>query len=203
MSDPAELDASTAPAQRPRVVLLGASNLTRGISTVVQTIRLVLDGPVEVLAAIGHGRSYGAPSTVCGRTLPGIVECDLWSRLERGPGPLYALMTDIGNDVAYGHEPATITGWLEQCLDRLAESEARIVVTGLPLESIDRLSPLRFRVARTLLFPGRRLELEDARRTVRALDDAVRRLAGHYAARVVPLPGRWYGLDPVHIRMRH
>ncbi len=44
---------------RPRVVLLGASNLTRGISTAVGTARMILGEPGEYLIAMGHGRSYG------------------------------------------------------------------------------------------------------------------------------------------------
>jgi hypothetical protein len=42
-----------------RVVALGASNLTRGFQTIVSTARLVWGPDVEVLAALGHGRSYG------------------------------------------------------------------------------------------------------------------------------------------------
>lgn len=189
---------------RSRVVLLGASNLTRAISTVVQTARLVLGGPLDVLAALGAGRSYGTPSTLCGRTLPGIVDCGLWAELATGDrGPVYALMTDIGNDIAYGQAPTEITGWLEQCLDRLEAANARIVITGLPLESISSLGPLRYRLAKTLLFPFRRLSLDEAVQKARTLDESVRRLARHYDAAVVDLPRRWYGVDPIHIRLRH
>ena len=109
-----------------RVVLLGASNLTRGISIVVETARLVLGAPLEVFVAMGHGRSYGKPSRILGRTLPGIVECDLWAALKERPAlPTFALVTDIGNDVAYGYETGAIASWVEACLDRLGESGAR------------------------------------------------------------------------------
>ena len=68
-----------------RVVLLGASNLTRGISTVVATAQRVWGQPLEVLAALGHGRSYGIESRVLGRRLPGILNSGLWEALDRSP----------------------------------------------------------------------------------------------------------------------
>ncbi len=65
-----------------RVVALGASNLTRGLQTVVATATATWGPDVEVLAALGHGRSYGAPSRLLIRTLPGILESGLWKDLE-------------------------------------------------------------------------------------------------------------------------
>ena len=96
---------------RPRVVLLGASNLTRGISTAVETTRRAVGGPAEYFIAMGHGRSYGARSRVMGRGLPGITECGLWGALGDDHSPTYALLTDVGNDVAYGASVDTITGF--------------------------------------------------------------------------------------------
>src|SRR5262245_61538357 len=79
-----------------RIVLLGASNLTRGISTAVETAGTLLGRPLEVLAAFGHGRSYGMSNCVLGRSLPGIVECGLWRSLAAlPPAPTSALVTDI------------------------------------------------------------------------------------------------------------
>ena len=55
-----------------RVILLGASNLTRAISTVIGIAQATLDGPLDIVAALGHGRSYGMWSRVLFRELPGI-----------------------------------------------------------------------------------------------------------------------------------
>lgn len=133
---------------RPTIALLGASNLTRGFSTVVETLRLQHQlRPLRIVAALGHGRSYGQRSSVLGRSLPGILDCGLWDALAAGlalpadarnvqkgtqsdesasgrhsrpcGAPSFALITDIGNDVMYGVQPATIIGWVEQCIDRL------------------------------------------------------------------------------------
>jgi hypothetical protein len=188
---------------RARVVLLGASNLARGISIVAETARLALGTPLEIFVAMGHGRSYGTPSRILGRTLPGIVGCGLWDALRERPDlPTYALVTDIGNDVAYGADVATITGWIEACLGRLADAGARTVITALPMERLGRLSPLAFHVARAIFFPSRRLSREGALTAAAELDGRVRDLAARSGTALAEQPLAWYGVDPLHIRRR-
>src|SRR5216684_5160352 len=124
-----------------RVVALGASNLTRGFQTVVSTARAAWGPGVEVLAALGQGRSYGAQSRLLVRTLPGILECGLWRDLESRPQlPTRALVTDVGNDVLYGFSAEQILDWVAEALGRLCRLNADIVVTDLPLASIRRVS---------------------------------------------------------------
>ena len=93
--------------QRTRLILLGASNLTRGISTVVETARLTLGSPLDIYAALGHGRSYGIRSSILlgARALPGIVDCELWdalgaNQMERGRTP--GLTEVASTEAAYG-----------------------------------------------------------------------------------------------------
>ena len=72
-----------------RVVLLGASNVAKGLGTLLETAHRVWGRPLELFAALGHGRSYGRDTSVFGRVLPGITECGLWRDLaERGPSLL-------------------------------------------------------------------------------------------------------------------
>jgi hypothetical protein len=159
--------------------------------------------PLEVLAAMGHGRSYGRASRVLGRQLPGIVECGLWDQLARPVrAPTAALVTDIGNDILYEQPVERIAGWVEQCLDRLAASGARVIVTLLPLDNLPALSRLRFTVMRTMLVPRCRLGLQEIRDRAGQLDDLVRRLAAERGFGVAPLGAQWYGFDPIHIRYR-
>jgi hypothetical protein len=193
-----------------RIILLGGSNLARGISTIVEIARLTVrgvqgnGGPVEYLIAKGHGRSYGKRSVVLGRGLPGIVECGLWDALDAGDErPTFALITDIGNDVAYGAEVRAIAGWVETCVERLAAARARIVMTALPMESLRKLSPARFKVARSILFPANRFSLDEALDRCAEVDERVRRVAAGRGVRLVEHDGGWYGLDPIHIRQRH
>lgn len=188
-----------------RVILLGASNLTLAFPLLINSLRATLPGHLDILAADGHGRSFGAHSQVLGRGLPGIKNCGLWSTLEGLPAsrnrPL-ALMTDIGNDLLYGADVEAIVGWLESSLQRLTAIGAQIVMTRLPTESADRLTSASFLVARTLMFPTSRITWEQVKTRVVELDLAVQALGARYGAAVVDLPGEWYGIDPIHIRRR-
>ena len=194
-------DQGTASPSTPRVVLLGASNLARGISTVAGTAQALIGSPLEFFIAMGHGRSYGRASRVLGRTLPGIDECGLWDALgDAVATQTYALITDIGNDIVYGYDVQMIAAWIEQCLKRLQVLGARTIITRLPVESIESLSNLRYRVAKAILFPGRRLSLDEAKQRIGRLDTTIGDLAPQYGATLVDLPGEWYGMDPVHIK---
>jgi hypothetical protein len=184
-----------------RVVLLGASNVTRLLSVLVETACRFWGRPLDLLGAFGHGRSYGLRVPVLGRELPGIVECGLWRALERRPpAPTAALVTDVGNDILYDVPVPEIAGWVEVCLDRLLSSGARIVLTSLPLRSITRLSPARYLLARRILFPGCQLPYGEALARALDLDQRLRTLAAKRGIRVAEQRPEWYGFDPIHIR---
>src|SRR5262245_25860690 len=96
-----------------RIVALGASNLTRGLHTVVSTARAAWGPDVEVLGALGHGRSYGVESRLVIRTLPGILQSGLWSTLSSlPPATTRGLVTDVGNDILYEFPVPTVLGWV-------------------------------------------------------------------------------------------
>src|SRR5437016_5976799 len=101
-----------------RAVLLGASNLKMGLPRVVRRLLAAAGGPVDVLAACGHGRSYIQWSRIFlgARGLPGIVECGLWKSLAgRPPLPTVALVMDVGNDLLYGLATAEIAAGFAAC----------------------------------------------------------------------------------------
>jgi len=185
-----------------RAILLGASNLRSYLPVVLAHLRRGKDGPVEVLAACGHGRSYGGWSRVVwGRALPGILGCGLWAELaRRPPRPAVALVTDVGNDLAYGASAATVAGWVAECLARLGPLQATIVLALPPLRTLERLPAWQFRIARAVLFPGRAIERRALLAEAADLDRRLRGLAEESGAALVePAPG-WYGVDPIHIR---
>jgi hypothetical protein len=189
---------------RPRIILLGASNVTRCISTIVETGRLIAGAgsPVDIHAAIGHGRSYVQSSSLLTRTLPAITESPIWPASDPPPdgdAPTFALLTDVGNDIMYGSDVPTIVSAVETCLDRLEERNAKIVMTNIPIPRVERITPMQFRLVKTLFFPGYDVSfkraLDDARTIAHRLDDIAR-------ARNIPiiLPDHaWYGADPIHI----
>ena len=185
-----------------RLVLLGASNLLRGLRPVLRAARQATGAPVEVLAALGHGRSYGFRSRFLFRDLPAITECGLWTALdERPPRRTRALVTDVGNDIAYGAAPEQILEWAEECVRRLRARDAEVVVAGLPVERLQRLSRAGYTVVRSVFFPFHRWNsLAEALDRVRAVTAGLRALAERQGATFVPLRPEWYGLDPIHIR---
>ncbi len=209
-SEAAEAQASATPLMEAaypdrRVVMLGASNLTRGVSTVLATAQAYWGAqPVDALLALGHGRSYGTTTNVLGRILSSIRDCGLWTALrQRPPAPLAALVTDIGNDLLYGSSVVVIAAWVEECLDRLLDHNARVVVTQLPVKNGLAISEMRFRIFRTVLFPSCRLTLDEIRGRAAELNDRVLELCRARNIATVEQRPDWYGWDPIHIRLKH
>jgi hypothetical protein len=186
-----------------RVVAVGASNLTRGFHTIVATARHLWGPDVEVLVALGHGRSFGGPSTLLVRTIPGILECGLWRALgSREAAPTRALVTDVGNDIMYGYPPAQILGWVDDCVARLRQVTPDVVVTSLPHAATSGLPPARYVLLRSVLFPRCRLTLDEALRIGAEIEQGLESIAAARGAAFVKLRPEWYGLDPIHIRPR-
>ena len=187
-----------------RVIVLGASNVTRGLRTFCETAGGLWGEPLDVLAAIGHGRSYGVRTTVLGRGLPSILDCELWDDWQsRESLPSAAIITDIGNDIMYGSSPRQIADWVQTCASRVAEHCQRVVITGLPLESIQRLGPRRFRILRAILFPRSPMTLEVALGRAMELNERVREIASALHIECIAPDPSWFGVDPIHIRRRH
>jgi hypothetical protein len=185
-------------------VLLGASNVRRGLDVALDTARRVLGGPLDVFAAYGLGRSYGQRRSVLGRALPGIAECGLWQALGRKPSvPTTALVTDVGNDLLYDVPVPDIAAWVGQCLDRLFEARVRVVMTPLPLCSITTLSTARFLAMRSILFPRCRFSLATVRERALDLDERLRQLARERGVVLAEHKPEWYRFDPIHVRRRY
>jgi hypothetical protein len=194
---------SDRPLPTRRVILLGASNLVLSFPMIVATARAIWGEPVEIMAAMGHGRSYGKETSVLGRKISGIFPCALWQDLQaRPPMPTVALVTDIGNDLLYGVAPDQLLEWVARCLDRLSEASASVVVTQLPVENVERLGEARFRFFRRLLFPRNRFQLSEVKAMARSFNDRVIELGESRKIPVIPVSSAWYGLDPIHLTRR-
>jgi len=186
-----------------RVVLLGASNLTRGISTVVETARAMWGHPLEILAALGHGRSYGQKSTVLIRQLPGIAECGLWEALASRPAAsTAALVADIGNDLLYDVPVEVILQWVNRVLEDLKRAQSRTVLILPPLCNLHAVDTWRFHCLVKVLFPKYRLTPGVLTQRAQELEQGLRRLAQLHAVNLVAPRPEWYGLDPIHILSR-
>ena len=106
-----------------QLILIGASNVTIAFPRLVNGLAEWVDEPLEIWGVHGHGRSYGAWSKVLGRALPGITESRFWDDWapSDSSAPPRALVTDIGNDILYGHDTDQILDWVETCLKRLQD----------------------------------------------------------------------------------
>jgi hypothetical protein len=184
-----------------RIVALGASNLTRGFHTIVATARSIAGPRAEVVAALGHGRSYGMASRLLVRTLPGILESGLWRQLEvLPPAPTRALVTDVGNDVLYGMPAGRIVAWVDEAIARLQRITADIVLTDLPLARARRLTRIEFLAFRSIVVPQCRLSLAEVLETAERVNEGLEAIAAARGVSFFRLKPEWYGADPIHIR---
>lgn len=184
-----------------RVVLLGASNLTRCFPIVHCIAKQRLENPVEIMVAMGHGRSYGQETKFFRKKFCGIIQSDLWSYLEQSKRiPTYAIITDVGNDILYEVPVETITQWVTEAIDRLQNLGAKVVLTDLPLGPLRLLGKVRFQLFRTFLFPGCYLSLETVMGRAETLSRALQKTAKDKKIAIIKAKTQWYGLDPIHIR---
>jgi hypothetical protein len=187
--------------ERPRLVALGASNLARGFGALVAATRAAWGGPFDVVSAFGPGRSYGLPSSLLGRRLPAILDCGIWAALDaQPPRRTLALVTDVGNDILYEAPPERILEWIEEAVVRVGRHADEVVIAGLPLARIRRLSGAGFLFFRSVLVPQCRLSRAATLDRSERIDAALRAIAERHGARFVELPLEWYGADPVHVR---
>lgn len=200
---------TTLTSNRQPVVLLGASNLTIGWKPILKALAARIEQPIDVFVASGMGRSYVDWSTFAARRLPGIGHCGIWDSLRQhypnsDVTPL-VFITDIGNDLAYGRSPDNAMTALRECLTQLAtwSDRCRIIVSGLPVESLDSLSRFRFLMARTLLFPMSSLQLSDVKRNSVLLNELVEEEVRQRNLMLAKPHASWYGVDPIHIVRKH
>ena len=184
------------------VVLLGASNLVLGWQAVITAIRQVTTAPINLNVALGMGRSYIKTSAFWFRRLPAISRCGLWDQLPRdSDNPPLVLITDLGNDIVYQFEPDQIAATVRDCIRQILDwrSDAKIVITGLPLASLTGVGKLRFQIAKTILFPGCPLSRTSILERSLSLDLLVRQMAAEFGIPLIEPEPRWYGFDPIHV----
>jgi len=188
---------------RARVVVLGASNVSRGLSRLVATVETRSPG-ADLFVAAGHGRGYGVNTRVAARRLPSILGSGLWRGLDRqgGAAPL-ALVTDVGNELLYGARSLLVASWVRETVWRLADRGATIAITRLPMASIAEVGPVRYRALRTFFVPGCPLSLAELKEAATRLDADLQTIAGDFGGHIIEQPAHWYGFDTLHIRRRH
>jgi hypothetical protein len=200
----AALELSSSGAGADRFVVLGASNVSRGLARLTAALRARGPGPVDLFVAAGHGRGYGVNTRVAWRRLPSILASGLWRTLDREhvERPA-AIITDVGNELLYGLGVTAVAGAVRESAERLRDRGGRLVITGLPLAGIAGVGIVRYRLLRTLYVPGCLLSLAALKDASRWLDDELRAIAADTGATFLEQPGEWYGFDALHVRRLH
>ncbi|MDP2225295.1 hypothetical protein [Nitrosomonas sp.] len=183
-----------------RIILLGASNLTLSLRLVTHLMQQRFSGPSEILAAVGHGRAYGSANQVLLRGLPGINASGLWPQLNSiGVLPTYALLTDIGNDILYESAPEQILRQVEWCVEQLQKQSAQIIVTNLPMASIEDLSERRYTFYRNIFYPFCRLPRSETVSRVRVVYQGLIDMASRRNFTLYEQEPVWFGPDGIHV----
>jgi len=196
----ASLELTAGRVARP-VVVLGASNVSRGLARLAAVIRARVAAPADLFVAAGHGRGYGVTTRVGLRRLPSILASGLWRALEREriERPV-ALLTDVGNELLYGLGVAAVAAAAAEAAGRLRDHGAVLAITGLPLASVAGVGAVRYRLLRTVYVPSCPLSLGQLQEGARWLDDELRAIADRTGAVFIEQPGDWYGLDAIHVK---
>ena len=182
------------------IILLGASNLTLSLRLVTHLMQQQFGGPSEILVAVGHGRAYGSANQVLSRGLPGIVASGLWSQLATAePCPTVALLTDIGNDILFGSAPEQILRQVEWCVEQLQMQSAQIVMTNLPMASIEDLSERRYTFYRNIFYPFCRLSRSETVSRARVVYQGLIDLASCRNFTLYEQEPVWFGPDGIHV----
>jgi hypothetical protein len=190
-----------AAAPQEQLILLGASNLTMAFRPILRLLHELRGVPLEIYAALGHGRSYGLRSNVSGRVLPGITTCGLWEEWGNSPPlPARALLTDIGNDLFYNASVNEILDWIRLALRRLRPRCAQIALTLVPLENARAINPSFYRAFLRVCFANCRVTQGEMLERATALNAGLIELAAEYQVTLVEQPRAWYGWDPIHHR---
>jgi hypothetical protein len=111
-----------------------------------------------------------------------------------------SLVTDVGNDLVYGAHPEQLLEWIEATLSRLTGLSTQVTISYIPRQSLERIGPWRYNIARTLIFPTSNLTFDQALERVRIVNAELTKLAESHGANMVVPEDDWYGLDPIHIR---
>lgn len=184
----------------PLVLVFGASNVRRGLVSLINEVNFCFGSRWDLVIVAGHGRSYGASTSILGRRLPGIRQAVWRDHFSGHHRERYALLTDFGNDLFYGATIFQIQQWIEESLAMLHREKVKLTMTGLPLEAIQGCQKTKFFLLRAIFFPKTKLNFRDAIRGAERLDEVIRELSKTYRASYVQPSLQWYGVDPIHIR---
>lgn len=184
--------------------MVGASNLTISLPIALKLIMEFIKGPKFVYVAHGPGRSYLKRAGLPMLRFQGISICGLFDDLESAinktsNSKIYALVTDIGDDLLYTQKPDHIAEGVKNVLKRLRNLGAEIGITLLPKTSIQRLSPARYYLLRTFYNPFCHVSYDEMMANIGLLTNIINKLCVEFGSKLLKQNSSWYGFDHIHL----
>ncbi|MGV7220420.1 MAG: hypothetical protein ACQ9MH_02695 [Nitrospinales bacterium] len=183
------------------IILLGASNLSRGYYGLTRCIKKNLHPqPVVFLNAIGPGRAYCARGGVFNASYPPIGSIPIVSELEKlGQNECHkiVLLSDIGNDIGYGIPAKKIIIELEKIVGKFEDMQADILICPIPSTLINKLTPQAFKFLKAIFFPRSEVTLSEALESIQKVNNFVK---NDLCGRVTVINGleSYISLDLIH-----
>jgi hypothetical protein len=203
----AELDQPNAyvaslPAESPiLLVLLGASNLSRGCFAFARHMKVCLyPRKVEVLVAAGPGRAYCVSGGLLNVSYPPIQSSDIFNVAQgkRESGyRVMALVTDIGNDIMYGVSAEKVIEAVQEIFEKLQSMDAEIFYTTLPVAFEKGVHPIWFYFLRSILLPFSRVSYDEAVAGIVKVNQFLRQCDMKHCQMIQDMD-RHLGLDGIH-----
>lgn len=186
------------------IAVFGASNVTVSLPTIVAETYASQTAPLEIAVAHGPGRSYGAIAGCFLYSYPGLLKCGLLDHCRRfraryPEGRIYALLTDIGNDLALTGQNRALHFWLDSLLTQLNTLEAHIAATDLPTASLEAMPPWKFNILRHLYFPFADTGFQQIKTLVRETQAQLDTWATAGRFQQLPTQKAWYTVDHFHL----
>lgn len=184
-----------------RLLLYGASNLWLSRRAALTELRRRFPGHLEIGLAHGPGRSYGLRAGNPLFRYEPLRDVDFEFR-GNVLGQKVAFITDVGNDIAYLQKPETVVRWVEELADRLSQRGFQIIVGGLPVDSLNRLSPKLFQTFSKLYYADGSVTQEMVNRSLSEIEKGLFQLCQEKNYQHVPLDPNWYSYDNFHLKRR-
>ena len=183
------------------LILLGASNLSRGCFALARHMRACLrPRTVEVLIASGPGRGYCVPGGLLNINYPPICSSDIFDVAQKKSESgcrVIALVTDIGNDIMYDVSAEKLTETIQQIFVTLRSMDAEIFYNTLPVAFEKTVHPAWFYILRSVLLPFSRVSYDEAKAGIIAVNQFLNESASENC-HLIPDMDRYLGFDEIH-----
>lgn len=180
-----------------RIYLFGASNLWFSRHAALTEVRKRFPGRLEIGLACGPGRAYGVTA---GNPVARYHPLKDIAFGAPSSAPTLAVLTDIGNDIAYGQLPAQVVEWVDALATRLERQGIEVVVTGVPAESLRQLPSWMFLILRKLYFTGSPISQSAVNQRLDDLQEGLIEMCQRRGLQFLDIDSSWYGLDRFHLR---